>query len=68
MPPKMVLLQWIGEMLQVYEHQYEQCRKAIAEIEVFYNERGFKMMVLKGLPVRWIGDFISSDMIIRLIE
>lgn len=47
-PPKPVLLQWIGEVLQGYECRYEQYRKAIAELAGFYNEHGFKMMVLKG--------------------
>lgn len=47
-PPKMVLLQWIGETLQGYEYRYEQYRKAIAEMAAFYNAHGFKMMVLKG--------------------
>lgn len=47
-PPKLVLLQWIGETLQGYEYRYEQYRKAIAEMTAFYNQHGFKMMVLKG--------------------
>ena len=47
-PPKLVLLQWIGETLQGYEYRYEQYRKSIAEMAAFYNEHGFKMMVLKG--------------------
>ena len=47
-PPKSVLLQWIGETLQEYEYRYEQYRKAIAELAGFYNQHGFKMMVLKG--------------------
>lgn len=47
-PPKMVLLQWIGETLQGYEYRYEQYRKAISEIAAFYNNHGFKMMLLKG--------------------
>ena len=47
-PPKLVLLQWIGEVLQGYEYRYEQYRKAIADLAGIYNEHGFKMMVLKG--------------------
>lgn len=47
-PPKMMLLQWIGEVLQNYEQRYESYRKAISEIAGFYNKHGFKMMVLKG--------------------
>ena len=38
-PPKQVLLQWIGEVLQGYEYRYELS---------FYNSHGYKMMVLKG--------------------
>ena len=47
-PPKVVLLQWIGEVLQGYEYRFEQYKKAISELAAFYNEHGFKMMVLKG--------------------
>lgn len=47
-PPKPVLLQWIGEVLQGYEYRYELYRRAIAEMAGFYNSHGFKMMVLKG--------------------
>lgn len=47
-PPKMVLLQWIGETLQGYEYRYETYKKAISELATFYNQHGFKMMVLKG--------------------
>lgn len=47
-PPKMVLLQWIGETLQSYEYRYEAYKKAIAEMAGWHNAHGFKMMVLKG--------------------
>ena len=47
-PPKIFLLEWIGETLQGYEYRYEQYRKAIAELAGFYNSHGYKMMVLKG--------------------
>lgn len=47
-PPKEVLLQWIGEVLQGYEYRYELYRRAIAEMAGFYNQHGYKMMVLKG--------------------
>ncbi len=47
-PPKPVLLQWIGEVLQGYEYRYELYRRAIAEMASFYNSHGYKMMVLKG--------------------
>lgn len=47
-PPKVFLLEWIGETLQRYEYRYEQYRQAIAELAGFYNSRDFKMMVLKG--------------------
>lgn len=48
LPPKVLLLQWIGETLQSYEYRYELYRRAIAEMAGFYNEHHFKMMVLKG--------------------
>lgn len=47
-PPKVVLLQWIGKTLQSYEYRYELYRRAIAELASFYNENGYKMMILKG--------------------
>ena len=53
--PKKVRLEWIGEVLQGYEYRYELYRRAIAEMAGFYNSQGFKMMVLKGMPVHWIG-------------
>lgn len=47
-PPKMLLLQWIGDVLQGYENRYDLYRQAIVELAGFYNAHGFKMMVLKG--------------------
>lgn len=47
-PPKDLLLQWIGEVIQGYEYRYELYRRAIAELAGFYQEHGLKMMVLKG--------------------
>lgn len=47
-PPKVFLLQWIGETLQGYEYRYDQYRKAISELAGFYNSHGYRMMVLKG--------------------
>lgn len=47
-PPKELLLQWIGEVLQNYEHRYSEYCRTIAEMAGFYNSHGFKMMVLKG--------------------
>lgn len=47
-PPKPVLLQWIGETLQGFEYRYELYRRAISEMASFYNEHGYKMMVVKG--------------------
>lgn len=47
-PPKPMLLQWIGETLQGYEYRYELYGRTIAEMADFYNQHGFKMMVLKG--------------------
>ena len=47
-PAKKELLQWIGEVLQGSEYRYDAYRKAISELAAFYNEHGFKMMILKG--------------------
>ena len=47
-PPKLFLLEWIGETLQGYEYRYDLYCKAIAELAGFYNSHGYKMMVLKG--------------------
>lgn len=47
-PPKAILLEWIGSVVQVYEHRYERYCRAIAELAAFYNGHGYKMMVLKG--------------------
>lgn len=47
-PPKELLLQWIGNVLQGYEYRFELYYKAIAELAGWYNDNGFKMMVLKG--------------------
>lgn len=47
-PPKPVMLQLIGWVLQNYEYRHELYRRAIAELAGFYNSHGFKMMVLKG--------------------
>lgn len=48
LPPKPVMVQWIGEVLQNFEYRYELYRRAIAEMAAFYNGHGCKMMVLKG--------------------
>lgn len=48
-PPKVILLEWIGETLQGYEYRFEQCRKTIGEMAALYNSHGLKMMVLKGI-------------------
>lgn len=54
-PPKDILLQWIGETLQGYEYRFELYRNTIAEMSGFYNQHGYKLMVLKGYAcsVNW---------------
>lgn len=47
-PPKDLLLEWIGEVLQGYEYRYKEYCSTIAEMARFYNSHGYKMMVLKG--------------------
>lgn len=41
-------LKWIGEILRNYELRYRAYEKAISSLAGFYNQHGFKMMVLKG--------------------
>ena len=47
-PPQVLLLEWIGEVLQNYEQRYAQYKEAIESLAGFYNQHGYKMMVLKG--------------------
>ena len=47
-PPKEMLLNWIGSVMQGYEYRYAEYEKAIVELAKFYSENGIKMMVLKG--------------------
>jgi hypothetical protein len=47
-PPKLFLLNWIGEVMQNYEARYTEYEKAISSLAGFYNQHGLKMMVLKG--------------------
>ena len=46
--PKPIKLEWIGEVLQNYEHRYKAYEQAISSLAGFYNQHHFKMMVLKG--------------------
>jgi len=41
-------LSWIGEVMQNYERRYDQYENTISSLAGFYNQHGFKMMVLKG--------------------
>ena len=47
-PPQEILLEWIGEVLQGYEYNFEQYKRTLGEMAAFYNGHGYKMMVLKG--------------------
>lgn len=47
-PAKQFLLQWIGEVMQTFEGRYAAYEKAIGSLAGFYNQHGYKMMVLKG--------------------
>ena len=53
--PQMLRLEWIGNVLQNYEGRYADYRKRIGELAGFYNQHGFKLMVLKGygLSLNW---------------
>lgn len=47
-PPKVQMLQWIGQVVQGYEQRYVEYRKAIDSLATFYTAHGFRMMLLKG--------------------
>ena len=47
-PLQELLLEWIGDVLQNFELRYSEYKKAIGSLASFYNQHGFKMMVLKG--------------------
>lgn len=47
-PPRRMLLQWIGSVMQGYEQRYELYRRSIAEMAGFFSSHGIKTMVLKG--------------------
>lgn len=40
--------QWIGTVIQNYEWKFEDYRKRIGQLAKFYNEHGYKLMVIKG--------------------
>lgn len=46
--PLQMKLEWIGEVIQSYEGRYATYEKAIGSLAEFYNQHGYKMMVLKG--------------------
>ena len=46
--PVQMKLEWIGEVLQSYEARYAAYEKTIGSLADFYNQHGYKMMVLKG--------------------
>ena len=47
-PPKDVLSQWLGQVMQGYECRYELYKRTISELARWYNSHGYKMMILKG--------------------
>ena len=46
--PLELKLEWIGEVLQNYEQRYNAYKNSISDLARFYNQHGFKMMVIKG--------------------
>lgn len=46
--PLELKLEWIGDVLQNYEQRYSDYKNAIGSLAGFYNQHGYKMMVLKG--------------------
>ena len=47
-PPKDIMLQMVGTVLQGYGHRYDFYKKSISTLAGFYNAHGLKMMLLKG--------------------
>lgn len=47
-PSKILLLNWIGEVLQSYEQRFEAYETAIRSLARFHTQHSFKMMLLKG--------------------
>lgn len=47
-PNSQFKLSWIGEVMQNYDLRYVQYEKAIGSLAGWYNQHGYKMMVLKG--------------------
>ena len=48
LPPKDLLLNWIGSVVNSYESNYKQYEKRIGQLANFYKKHGFRMMVIKG--------------------
>ena len=46
--PLQMKLEWIGEVLHNYEGRFDSYKKTIGEMARWYQEHGFRMMVLKG--------------------
>lgn len=47
-PPKEVLLNWIGEVLQSYEQRYDSYQKAIVTLAGYFSSKGLNSMLIKG--------------------
>lgn len=47
--PLTTKLRWIGEVAQEYELRYALYKKAVADLEDWYQAHGYRMMLLKGL-------------------
>ena len=54
--PQRLRLQWIGEVMHSYEQRYAQYEKVIESLAGWYNQHGYKMMVLKGFAcsLNWL--------------
>lgn len=46
--PQRKRLEWIGNVLNNYETRYDAYIKAMSSLARFYNENGYRMMLLKG--------------------
>lgn len=47
MPPRNVLIKWIGSVMTL-EKEYERQKEFIKELASFFSKHGLKMVVIKG--------------------
>lgn len=46
--PRQIKNQWLSNVLYMFEDRYRKYEESIASLAKFYNDHGYKMMILKG--------------------